>query len=300
MPGFFCSFQFDRFGNNYYIEYVEPFPKTEVFGNFLYTKNWKVKMRRAEDSYEIAVELKGLVKSLHSLADEISRLESQITSLPVSSLQSPNSVIKNFLPVSAQSTSPAATGYKTEGRRSNIIPFPASRFSAGCGSENSKAEPHIVPLPYLAAPGSDLPAWIPDFRTALQRNGLILLGWDKRFTETGERYTAYWVTSVEIPRFYASKPLLLADFPSAKPDHKSYAAEDGVEFYGQKAPAYIVHVAPDLMISNPKHRELRTAHINMLKDMGVKVNFNYKYLLKTEKTGNRRNLTRTKPVSAKN
>jgi len=235
-------------------------------------------MKKAQEQDEITTEMKGLVKSLHDLADEISRLENHIIRMSVSSHQNANSVIRNFLPAFKQYCFPA-----TEGSKSNVIPFPASRFGAGCNREISNTKQPIASLPYLATPGSILPREIPDFRAALQRDGLILLGWDKRFTETGERFTAYWVTSVGIPRFYASKPLLLVEFPLANPDHKSYAAEDGIEFYGQKAPAYIVHLAPDLLMSNPKHGELRTAYINMLKLQGSKVNFNYKYLLKTEK-----------------
>jgi len=235
-------------------------------------------MKKAQDQEEITAEMKGLVKSLHDLTNEISRLESYIMKISVSSHQNANSVIKNFLPAFKQCGFPA-----TEGSKSNIIPFLASRFDTGRYPEISSTKQPIASLPYVATPGSILPPEIPDFRTALQRDGLILLGWDKRFTETGERFTAYWVTSVGIPRFYASKPLLLVEFPLANPDHKSYAAEDGIEFYGQKAPAYIVHLAPDLLMSNPRHGELRISYINMLKLQGSKVNFNYKYLLKTEK-----------------
>ena len=72
-----------------------------------------------------------------------------------------------------------------------------------------------------------------------------------------------------------------------RPDHKSYAAEDGIEFYGENAPLYIVHVAPELMMTNPQHRELRPAHIRLLKHQGSEVDFDYEYLLTTEK---RRNL----------
>ena len=136
---------------------------------------------------------------------------------------------------------------------------------------------------FKAEPGKPLPVEVPDFRLKLQRDGLILLGWDWRLTESGGVYTAYWVTSSGVARYYASKPLSLMDFYSASPDHKSYAAEDGIEFYGQKAPVYIVHVAPELMMSNPMHNKLRQTHIKLLKRLGSKVNFDYKYLLKTEK-----------------
>jgi hypothetical protein len=166
----------------------------------------------------------------------------------------------------------------------NIIPFPGVVFGT------PREEPAAIPL--LALPGSPLPGDIPDYRPLLQRDGLVLLAWDKRNTEMGERYTAYWVTSAGTPRFYASKLLCGEDFPAAMPDHKSYAAEDGIEFYGQKAPAYIVHVAPELMMSNSRHRELRPAHIRILKRQGSKVDFDYKYLLTAEKN-------RKLPVKAK-
>jgi len=138
----------------------------------------------------------------------------------------------------------------------------------------------------MAIPGHPLPAGLTDYRLLLQRDGLILLSWDKRRTEMGDRYTAYWVTSVGLPRFYASLPFKKEDFPSARPEHKSYAAEDGIEFYGQDAPLYIVHVAPELMMHNPRHRELRLEHIQMLKEQGSAANFSYVYLLKTEKKRN--------------
>jgi hypothetical protein len=163
-----------------------------------------------------------------------------------------------------------------------IIPFQRLRMSV-CNYADCNVREFTNVVPIQALPGVSLPKNIPDCRPMLQRDGLILLGWDIRSTETGERYTAYWVTSVGVARFYASKTLHLNDLSSARPDHKSYAAEDGIEFYGQEAPSCLVHVAPELMMSNPRHKELRLVHINKLKCMGSKVNFNYKYLLKTEK-----------------
>jgi len=241
--------------------------------------------KRTNESKEIVADIKELLKNLHDLANEVSMLEKEIAGKTVSSFQNSNSVIKSILPESKQPRLAAAINGK-----SNIIPFSGSSHV----SEIPHTKQDLSSLFYLAAPGNSLPSGISDFRPALQRDGLILLGWDKRFTETGERYTAYWVTSVGTPRFYASRQLSLEDFPFANPDHKSYAAEDGIEFYGQKAPAYIVHVAPDLVMSNPRHKELRAAHINTLKKLGSKVNFNYKYLLKTEKNKKPDNPTRDK------
>lgn len=167
---------------------------------------------------------------------------------------------------------------------SNIIPFPGRNWCATHSSASETANSAGKQL--VAAPGTPLPAGVVDFRPQLQRDGLILLAWDRRITEKGERLIAYWVTSVGIPRFYASKQLSCDDFPSAVPDHKSYAAEDGIEFFGQKAPLCLVHVAPELMMSNPRHSELRQAHIKMLLLQGNKVDYNYKYLLTKEKKRN--------------
>jgi hypothetical protein len=137
-----------------------------------------------------------------------------------------------------------------------------------------------------AAPGEPLPEDIADYRHLLQRDGLILLAWDKRMTEMGERYTAYWVTSVATPRFYASKAHPAESFFMARPNHKSYAAEDGIEFFGQQPPDLIVHVAPDLMMGNPRHGELRKVHIEILRQLGSVADFDYKYLLTTDKKRN--------------
>jgi hypothetical protein len=176
------------------------------------------------------------------------------------------------------------------GLPSNIIPFPKIGLLY---PGNVEKKPEFLPskrlmasVPIKGMPGRLLPPDIPDYRPFLQRDGLILLAWDKRKTEMGERYTAYWVTSAGTPRFYASKPDTSEDFIFTQPHHKSYAAEDGIEFYGQDAPVYIVHVAPELMMSNSRHKELRQAHIKELQQQGSKVDFNYKYLLTMEKSRN--------------
>jgi hypothetical protein len=159
---------------------------------------------------------------------------------------------------------------------------------AGAGS--------VAPKPVNAAPGKPLPNNIEDYRPLLQRNGLILLSWDKQSTEMGDRYTAYWVTSVGVPRFFASKAIPSEFFFLARPDHKSYAAEDGIDFYGQKAPELMVHVAPELMMHNPRHGELRAEHIKTLRQLGSEVDFDFKFLLTA---GRKRRLLLRKPSNDK-
>ena len=244
-------------------------------------------MKKTQETSVISAELIGLMQQLHVLTDVASRLEKRIIEMPIIFNQGKTAKsITNFHSVGENPES------KTTDKTSKIIPFPGIKNPAygsnfvicsGMESGSSQTKQFFSVMPFLAMPGKPLPSEIHDYRLILQRDGLILLAWDKRVTETGERYTAYWVTSNGIPRFYASRPLLLKDFPSARPNHKSYAAEDGIEFYGQQAPVYIIHVAPELMMSNPMHSELRAIHIEKLRKLGSKVNFNYKYLLKTEK-----------------
>ena len=172
----------------------------------------------------------------------------------------------------------------------NIISFTGPLLSKPSNMENGNAK---GTEPYIAEPGKPISPDIFDYRPMLQRDGLILLGWDKRFTEKGEFYTAYWVTSAGVPRYYASRLHAKNDFQLAQPHHKSYAAEDGIEYYGQKAPSYIVHAAPELMMSNPKHKELREVHINTLKKHGFRTDFSFKFLLTKEK---QLRITKRKPA----
>jgi hypothetical protein len=167
-------------------------------------------------------------------------------------------------------------------KKSNIIAFPGLRSGGENSSRRFPLEFDFL-VPILARPGEALPRCIPDFRAALQRDGLILLSWAKKHTEMGERFTAYWVTSQGINRYYASGDMELGRFASAMPVHKSYAAEDGIEFYGQDQPAYIVHVAPDLMMGRRQAGDRRPEHINTLKSLGMKADYGYRFLLTKEK-----------------
>jgi len=207
-------------------------------------------MNSTQKDPDITAELLFHVKSLRCIADNLSKLVGRFTR---------HNYTAGTIPCEASS---------------NIIMFPCS--------ENfpPKQEPSGI---VLAPPGALLPSGITDYRHALARNGLILLSWDKRCTEMGDRYTAYWVTSSSVMRYYASKPLAAEEFSSSRPDHKSYAAEDGIEFYGQEPPVFIVHVAPELMMNNPQHKELRNAHIEVLQRSGSALDFEYRYLLKTDK-----------------
>ena len=218
--------------------------------------------------------LSDITAELIYLADQISLLKSSINII-TGKLGTIDRDMETLESVSADS-----------GNSAKIIPFPGSFNNAATDKLFDPRRKEFTSSPVQAAPGKPLPTGFFDYRPHLQRDGLILLAWDMRTTEMGELYTAYWVTSTGITRYYASKPLPSGDFTFARPNHKSYAAEDGIEFYGQEAPDYLVHVAPELMMSNPRHVEQRQIHVEKLKLQGSKVDFNYKFLLKTEKNRN--------------
>ncbi|MDR0721153.1 MAG: hypothetical protein LBF78_16090 [Treponema sp.] len=180
---------------------------------------------------------------------------------------------------------------------SNIIKFPGPMVRPLSNRQNKVSQPGLssdfLRFPFLvpisARPGEQLPSSLPDFRPHLQRDGLILLSWDRRLTESGERFTAYWVTSAGPCRYYASLSLGLINFASAVPERKSYAAENGIEFYGQQSPSYIVHVAPELMLSRQGPVDKRPEHIGLLKEFGVQSDFTYQFLLTKERKNRRGN-----------
>ena len=262
-------------------------------------------MKKIQILPETTVEIMNNFQNLRQLAEQISLVGHQIIKLtdklgnfnnaPGTTNTRPSENKVPLFLTSSEKTRPLPepkkhSEFEAAARPSNIIPFPGpSRFPVRNSNINfniSRNEKSFVPL--LARPGMSLPPNIEDFRPLLQRDGLILLAWDMRITEKGNRYTAYWVTSTGVFRYYASKPHSFEDFYSARPHHKSYAAEDGIEFYGQKPPVYLVHAAPDLMMSNPRHKDLRTDYIKTLKSQGINVDFNYEYLLKAEKNRNMR------------
>jgi len=233
---------------------------------------------------ELSAEFRNYVQNLQKLADQVVKLGSRIEKIS-GEYGIPGPRLDEFRKCINNVKFPGTNVVRSN--LPNIIPFPKTYQAVNYRTEFSAPINKLaVQSPFLATPGNTLPASIPDFRSALQRDGLILLAWDKRVTELGYRFTAYWVTSVDVPRFYSSRPLAEEEFHSARPFRKSYAAEDGIDFYGQDAPVYMVHVAPELMKNNPRHGELREDHINVLKNQGSDIDFDYKYLLKNENNRN--------------
>jgi hypothetical protein len=124
---------------------------------------------------------------------------------------------------------------------------------------------------YTALPGEPVPKGIPDMRPLLQRDGLILLGWDY----SCYRYTAYWITSAGWIRIYQSEPVRETDLPAAAPAHLATSHEIG---WGSD---YAVLVAPELFERHSSHRTQwyrdLEAHIKKLQELGIASDFDYEF-----------------------
>ena len=245
--------------------------------------------KKMQEISEITAVFREHVLNLQNLANKAAQLGCRMAKMNVDLNTTSRPLDESDRRIYAAETGAEPPGVKAvAGNLPNVIKFPGKFLPKSHRTESSvqTAKQTVMPL-FFAVPGAKLTEAIHDYRPELQRDGLILLAWDKRKTEIGSRFTAYWVTSTGIPRFYASKLLSREEFSSARPCRKSYAAEDGIDFYGQEAPVYMVHVAPELMKSNPRHGELRAVHIDMLRQAGSNVDFNYKYLLKNERNPKR-------------
>jgi hypothetical protein len=261
-------------------------------------------MESTQNQHEIRRFLNEKIRALRDLSDQSYHLASQIKKM-ASRLNnhenrgynqgesSARSLSGSFQGTIPGSTFDSCLGFGGEARRptAKIIPFPVQNTvpvpdktitrSAGFKEFRSSVFPFLMPISGM--PEQKLLESIPDFRPQLQRDGLILLSWDKRNTEMGERYTAYWVTSSGTWRYYASDSLDRTNFAFAQPVRKSYAAEDGIEFHGQRPPSYIVHVAPEFMMNYRDTEDFRPEHIKILKKLGIMNNFEYKYILTRER-----------------
>jgi len=236
-------------------------------------------MENLQNISQIRAALMNDVRILQELSNQAFHIESHIKKI----INSLNNLEKGNIP-------------DISDKKNNIIPFPC-HFTGTKEANEHKTSNNFYKYPFLmnyqrknpldtpinGRIGELLPSFIPDFRNDLQRDGLILLSWDKRINENGEKFTAYWVTSTGIYRYFASAQLDIKDFPEALPNHKSYAAEDGIDFFGQPKPHYIVHIIPELMMGNRGIIDIRPEYIKILKETGIKIDFDFKYLLTKEK-----------------
>jgi hypothetical protein len=102
----------------------------------------------------------------------------------------------------------------------------------------------VIEAPY----GSPLPECYPDFREALQRNGLLLILWEKLIGKEGTFYDVLWAKSSGGKRNTSwSGNVREEEIPYVMPDdHTDYA------YHAPKLKiAYTVNVAPESVLHGP-------------------------------------------------
>jgi len=137
----------------------------------------------------------------------------------------------------------------------------------------------VINAPY----GEALPIEIPDYREALQRDGLLLIRWEKRTSNEGTFYNVLWARSV-IPRYTEwSGTIRPESMPYALPLDVDY----GHYFHEKTRLVYAVQVAPE----NVLHGNIAefTAYVESLKKAEMKdasgkpINFDYVFNFAAEK-----------------
>jgi hypothetical protein len=174
----------------------------------------------------------------------------------------------------------------------SVIPFPAKFTGAGpqlSEEEKREQEARRRALSEIYAPyGEPLPEGVKDFRKLLQRDGLILICWEKLTSKEGTFYNVLWAQSRLDRRCTEWSGIVREErIPYAMPlddDHRSYYYSDD-----KMTLAYTVTVAPDNILDGPLSDF--SAYVKTIKSAGIKnsagnkVNFDYIFNFTAEKKG---------------
>ena len=144
------------------------------------------------------------------------------------------------------------------------------------GAAQEKAKAPEVPKPIKpekkkaviieAMPGEPLPEKCPDYRPHLQRDGLILWGWEI----DGEDIRIVWLRSNGGMHKYQ----VLIDDESELATIRPEKRYDDQRYRYRDEPDFIIYAAPPGLTANT-----RSAFMAKLKASGVSVNFDYEYSL---------------------
>jgi len=141
----------------------------------------------------------------------------------------------------------------------------------------------VINAPY----GTALPDNVPDFRETLQRDGLILIKWEKRISDEGTFYNVLWVQSGTGRRNTEWSGELREEYiPYALPlDDNRYSNY----FHKKTNLIYAVNVAPENVLHGPFSEfteYVRNIKATGMKDaFGKKIDFEYVYNFAAEKRG---------------
>ena len=160
-----------------------------------------------------------------------------------------------------------------------IIIFPTAYAGRRPEAPPEKARDYKKPAVIEAPYGVPLPEGRPDFREALQRDGLVLVKWEKRVSGKGAFYSVQWAKSRgENRRKYWSRSMPEDEVPYAAP----CGCSRGFSYshnYGDPC-EYTVEVAPGDVMNGPFSEYHK--YVQGLKSLGLKADFDHDFDLTTE------------------
>jgi hypothetical protein len=176
-----------------------------------------------------------------------------------------------------------------------VIPFPTTYTGpeASADKKPEQEEPRVKSPEIYAPYGETLPEGIEDFREVLQRDGLVLICYQKLINREGTFFDVLWAQSgTRIRCTNWSGAIREECIPYVMP-------LDGIEdnykyrdFYKTLKTVYTVNVAPENALNGPLPGFF--AYVQSLKDAGIKNDFDYNFIFAAEKRN--RFLTRNKEL----
>jgi hypothetical protein len=180
-------------------------------------------------------------------------------------------------------------------RGRSVIPFPTSyngpeldldtdieteQKAQEENGENEKTEETYAPY------GDPLPEGMEDLRETLQRDGLVLICYEKHLSREGTFYNVLWAQSNinQHRRSTASSGFIRSeDICHALPLDDSGPNSLWYKYRDKATLLYTVKVAPKNVLEGPFSDFI--AYVQSLKDMGLKNNFDYLFSFAAEKRG---------------
>jgi len=173
------------------------------------------------------------------------------------------------------------------GDHAKVITFPMSLYKGKPEKENPPEEKEAieppVKSPKIYAPyGQALPEGIPDFREALQRDGLILICYQKLTSHEGTFYDVLWAQSgTKIRCTNWSGAIREECIPYVMPLDGIIDGYKNRDLRHSLKIAYTVNVAPENVLNGPLSCFFE--YVQSLKDAGMKNNFDYVFIFAAEK-----------------
>jgi len=152
----------------------------------------------------------------------------------------------------------------------SVIPFPTNYTGPKTGAEKKEEEKPEVETQEIYAPyGTALPEGVEDFREVLQRDGLVLICYQKLTSHEGIFYDVLWAQSNTRTRNTSwSGSVREEDIPYVLPMDAEYVYKYR-EWHEKQEIVYTVNVAPENALKGPFSDYI--AYVQSLKDAGIKM-----------------------------